>query len=79
MKKSILAMLAVLISGTLYLKSEPFSSGNYRIFDENQQCVGHIQKSPFKQDRHDCFDKDWKRKGSIEKQDSDRWDFESLD
>ena len=44
MKKLIMAFLAVLIGGTLYFRPEPFSNGNYRIFDENQECIGYMRK-----------------------------------
>ena len=78
MKKSILALLAVLIGGTLYLRPEPFSTGSYRIFNEKQECIGHVRQNRFDGDRFDLFNEDWDRTGHLEKNAED-CELEDLD
>ena len=78
MKKSILILLAILLTGALYIKADPFSPGRYRVFNDRHECVGYLRQNPLDENRIDIFDSDWRRKGRIEKN-QDMWNLEKAD
>ena len=78
MKKLSLALLAILLTGTLYFKADPFVEGRYRVFNDRHECVGYLRQNPLDENRIDIYNKKWKRTGRIEKK-QDMWNLEKVD